>query len=154
MLVAPPARAQELKVAGAADVIAGVEGGGSGYAAGVRRTRTTIRFGADLWVDEWPNNSLSVAGLVEIEPVASFGADVRYQRRVANDFVFHVGATAVIAPKHMIGATFGAAYRIDVSNMLEINVGPIGNVYFIGKDLPEGQVIWQATIGAGVRIDF
>lgn len=148
------ADAQELQIAGAADVIAGIEGGGSGYASGIRRTRTTLRFGADLWVDEWPNNSLGVAGLVEIEPAASFGAEIRYQRRVAGDFVFHIGATAVIAPKHMIGATFGAAYRLDVTEILELNIGPMGTVYFMGADLPDDQVLWQTTIGAGVRVEF
>ena len=151
---ASPASAQQLEIAAAADLIAGIEGGGSGYAAGVRRTRTTLRVGADFWVDEWPNSSLGVGALIEIEPSASFGADLRYQHRVANDFVFHVGAAAIIAPKHMIGATFGAAYRIDVTEILEINVGPMGTVYFMGADLPDKQVLWQTTLGGGVRVSF
>ncbi len=141
-------------MAAAADVIAGVEGGGSGYASGVRRTRTTLRLGADLWNDEWPNSSLGVAALIEIEPVASFGAEVRYQHRLANNFVIHIGALAVLAPKHMIGATFGAAYRIDVTETFEVNVGPMANVYFIGADLPGSQVLWQGTLGAGIRVQF
>ncbi len=113
-----------------------------------------MRLGADLWVDEWPNNIFGVAALVEIEPHASFGADIRYQRRVSDNFVFHAGALAVLAPKHMIGATFGAAYRIDLNEMLEINVGPQANVYFVGADLPDSQVLWQAVLNGGIRVQF
>lgn len=149
------AAAQEVEVAAAADVIAGLEGGGSGYAAGVRRSRTALRLGADLWLDAWPNNSLSIAAIVEVEPVPTFGADVRYQRRVADDFVFHVGALAILAPEQLIGATFGAAYRIDPNETFEVNVGPVCNLYFVGSDLPSQQtVIWQVMLGAGIRVQF
>lgn len=154
LLDSASASAQQLEIAAAADVIAGLEGGGSGYAAGVRRSRTTLRLGADLWIDEWPNNSLGVAAIVEVEPVAAFGADVRYQRRVADDFVFHVGALAILAPEHMFGATFGAAYRIDPNEVFEVNVGPVCNIYFVGADLPSSQVLWQAMLGAGARVQF
>ncbi len=144
----------QLGAAIAADVIAGLEGGGSGYAAGVRRTRTTLRLGADLWLDEWPNNSLGLGALVELEPVASFGADLRYQRRVADDFVFHAGVLGVLAPEQMVGVTFGVAYRLDLNDIVEINAGPMGHVYFIGSDLPADQILWQATLALGGRVAF
>lgn len=153
-LWAQVACAQEAVIAGAFDIMSGLEGGGSGHASGVRRARTTLRFAAEGWVDESPEHVFSVGALVELEPRASIGADLRYMRLAGDSFVFHVGGTAIIAPKHMIGASFGVGYRLALGETFKLNVGPTANIYFAGADLPEGQVLWQGMLGAGVRVQF
>lgn len=154
MTQTPSAQGQEATVAGVADIMSGIEGGGSGYAKGVRRARTSLRFGAEGWIDESPNNLLGLAALIEIEPRASIGADLRYIRLVGDSFAFHAGAIGIIAPKHMIGATFGAAYRLTLGEHAVLNFGPTGQFYFLGADLPEDAVIWQAMFQAGARGTF
>jgi hypothetical protein len=146
-------RAQQPMFSAAADVMSGVEGGGTGYASGVRRARTTLRLGVDAWIDESPNDLLALAAIVELEPRASIGADLRYTRLVS-DWAFHAGAIAIIAPRHMIGATLGVGYRIPVGEMLTLSVGPTANVYFLGADLPERQVVWQGMLQGGIRVGF
>jgi len=148
------ASAQELVISAGPDIMAGIEGGGSGYAAGVRRSRTTLRFAAEGFIDESPKNIFAAGVLVEIEPVASVGADLRYMRSFAEQFQFHVGATSIIAPKHMIGATFGFAWRYPLSESVHLNVNPTANVYFVGADLAGSTVLWQGMIAGGVRVRF
>lgn len=145
---------QELELAAAADVLAGIEGGGSGYASGVRQARTTLRLGGEGWLDESPANILSVAALVEIERRASVGADLRYTRLVADILAFHAGAVGIIAPRHMVGATFGVALRIPIGDIVALSAGPTANVYFLGSDLPGSNVLWQGLVQGGVRVSF
>ena len=147
-----PAAAQELHAAGAADILLGIEGGGSGYAAGIRRTRTMLRFGAEGHVDETPRHWFGVGALIELEPRGSFGADLRYLFRFRDTMALQAGATAVLAPANMMGATFGFAYRREFSKDLELNVNPLVNVYFLGGDLPTDTVIWQGMVSVGARI--
>ncbi len=154
LLGAASARAQEAHGKGGIDILAGLEGGGTGYAKGVRRSRTALRFAGEAWVDEDPTHQLAVGALVELEPVASFGADVRYQLRPSDTIVLGAGATAVIAPKYMLGATFGFGYRLRVSETVELNFSPSANVYFWGSDLPTNTVLWQAMLGVGARVDL
>ena len=146
-----PAEAQQLHAAGAADVIFGIEGGGSGYASGIRRTRTRLRLGAEGYIDESPRHWLGIGALVELEPRAAFGADLRYLLRVRESMVLHAGVTTILAPNYMIGGTFGYAYRRELSKDLELNVNPLVNVYFLGGDLPTDTVIWQGMISVGAR---
>lgn len=148
------APAQELHVAGAADVLAGIEGGGSGYAAGVRRTRTTLRLGIEGHVDEQPKHWLGVGALVEVEPRASFGADLRYLLRFRETMVLQAGVTTLLAPNNLIGATFGYAYRLPLGTGVELDVNPNVNVYFLGGDLPKDSAIWQGMLALGARIDL
>jgi hypothetical protein len=151
---ATPAAAQQAEFAAEADVMIGIEGGSSGAAEGVRRTRTTLRLGAEGWIDESPDQHIAVAALIEVEPHASFGADLRYVHIFGDDFGLHVGATAIIAPHYMIGATFGATYRIPVAEHFAVAVGPTATVYFIGSDLPEDQILWQAMGQVGAYVAF
>ncbi len=153
-LAARGASAQQLVISAGPDIMMGIEGGGSGYAAGVRRTRTTLRFAAEGFIDESPDNIFAAGVLVEMEPVASVGADLRYMRSFAEQFQFHGGATAIIAPKHMIGATFGFAWRYPLSESVHINLSPTANVYFVGADLPGSSVLWQGIVAGGVRVRF
>jgi len=148
------ASAQELRLGAEADVLAGVEGGGSDYAAGVRRARTTLRLGVSGWVDESPENIISAAAIAELEPRATIGADLRYTRLVGELFAFHAGAIGIIAPRHMIGATFGMAFRIPIADAFAVSVGPTANLYFLGSDLPNSNVMWQGMLQGGVRVSF
>lgn len=148
------AAAQELQLGAEADVLGGIEGGGSGYAAGVRRARTTVRLGVSGWVDESPLNVISVAALAEIEPRASVGADLRYTRLVGEVFAFHAGVIGIVAPRHMIGATFGVGLRIPIADAFAFSVGPTANLYFLGSDLPDSNVLWQGMLQGGVRVSF
>jgi hypothetical protein len=151
VVYAAPAQAQELHASGAADVVAGIEGGASGYASGIRRTRTMLRLGGEGYVDESPRHGLGIGALVELEPRASFGADLRYLFRFRELLVMHAGVTGILAPENMIGATFGCAYRMPLGKDLELNVNPLVNVYFLGNDLPTDTVIWQGMIAVGAR---
>jgi hypothetical protein len=152
-LVSPStARAQVLHASAAADVIAGIEGGGSGYASGVRRTRTMLRAGLEGYVDEQPLHWFGAGLLVELEPRASFGADLRYLLRFRENMVLHAGATAILAPDNLIGATVGYAYRLPLAKGVELNVNPLVNVFFLGGDLPKDTAIWQGTLSVGARI--
>lgn len=152
LVVPSEAAAQELHASGAADFIAGIEGGGSGYASGIRRTRTMIRAGVEGFVDEQPTHWFGAGMLVELEPRASFGADVRYLLRFRDNMFLHAGATAVLAPDNLIGATVGYAYRLTLAKGVELNVNPLVNVFFLGGDLPKDTAIWQGTLSLGARL--
>ncbi len=151
---ASPASAQQYVLGGAVDILAGLEGGGSGYASGVRRTRTTLRAAVEGYVDEFPKDIVALGLLVELEPVASIGADARYMRKVGKKLRVNAGVTAVVAPKHMVGATFGADYRIKFGDTIALAPSATGNVYFVGSDLAGSTVIWQLTLGVGARFAF
>ena len=143
---------QQAKLAGLFDLHTGIEGG-SGAVRGVRRTRTTFRAGAELWIDERPEDRVGVSALVEMEPRATVGADLRYMR-LFGDLVLHAGAVGVVAPNWMIGTTFGGAYRIGFAKRFAVSVGPTINVYFYGGDLPKDQILWQAMLTAGLRVSL
>jgi hypothetical protein len=151
--LAGEAAAQEAQFAGVFEAMSGIEGGGDGYASGVRRARTTLRAGGEMWIDESPEDVVAAAAIIELEPHASIGADLRYTRLVG-DFALHAGAIGIIAPNWMIGVTFGAQYRLRVAEMVTIDFGPTGNVYFYGGDLPKSHVLWQGLASAGVRVEF
>lgn len=135
----------------ALDVRAGVEGGGVGYAEGVRRSRTILRFGGDAWLFDPADDMIGVAFLAELEPHLGFGGELRYQRRLWEVAVVSVGPTAVFAPKTLVGGTLGISYRPALSEAVELDVGPAGNVFFAGADRPEGVVLWQVLVNAGIR---
>jgi hypothetical protein len=152
--LAGSAKAQEIHVSGAADLMAGVEGGGSGYAAGIRRTRTTLRLGAEGFVEDAPKHVFGVGALLELEPRASFGADARYILRFRDEMALQAGVVAILAPQNLMGASFGYAYRLGVGKGIEVNLNPVVNVFFLGGDLPKDTAIWQATLAAGARVDL
>lgn len=141
--------AQTPHIVGLFDFNMGLEGG-SGAVRGVRRTRSTLRAGAEVWVDERPADRVAMSALVEIEPRATVGADLRYMR-LFGDISLHAGAVGIVAPNWMMGTTFGGAYRWKFKKRFALNVGPTMNVYFYGGDLPKDQVLWQAMLSLGLR---
>ena len=136
------------------DVLAGVEGGGRDYASGVRRTRTTMRIGLAGWLEEAPAHALAAAAVVEIEPVAAIGVDLRYQLRFLDDFVAHLGVTSILSPGQMVGGSIGLAYEVSIGEHFSLGFGPTVNVYFAGDDLADEVILWQAMMGAGARVWF
>jgi hypothetical protein len=154
LVIATPAAAQQYVLGGGLDVMAGLEGGGSGYASGIRRTRTSLRVAAEAHVDEFPKDMAALGLLIELEPRGSVGADLRYMRQAGEKLRVNIGATGVVAPKHMLGATFGADYRISFGEGLAFAPSVTGNVYFVGSDLSGPTVIWQLNLGVGARFAF
>ncbi len=149
-----PARAQQLAIAGAADLATGIEGGGRGPASGVRRARTLIRAGAEAYVDESPKNRVGAALLLELEPHTAAGADLRYIRMLSDRFTLQLGGVAMLAPSTLVGATVGADYRFPLSPTVALTASPTVQVYFLGTDLPDGSVIWQGLLHVGVHVDL
>jgi hypothetical protein len=153
-LAAPPARAQRLLLAADVDAASGVEGGTYLGGVGIRRARTTLRFGVDGSIDETPENIVAAALLIELEPHASLGAEVRLMRNVWKGLTLEIGATGYLAPATLFGATVGATYRIPLFSTFSFTIGPALNGYFIGSDLPSGTILWQGLVRGGLRVTF
>lgn len=149
-----PARAQELAIAGVADVATGVEGGGRGYAAGVRRARTLLRAGAEAWVNESPKDRLAATLLLEIEPHTAAGVDLRYVRLLSPRFTLQLGGVSMFVPTTLVGATVAADYRLPLKPTVALTATPSVQVFFLGNDLPNDTVLWQGLLHVGVHVDF
>jgi hypothetical protein len=154
MAQAGRAEAQDYEWAAIAQAEGGVEGGGQGYASGVRQARTTLRLGAELGIPDTPRTLWSSALVVELEPRSSLGLDLRYGRLVSNHLMFFGGAQAILAPITLYGLVFGAEGRIPFGKSLSLTVGPTFKVFFLGDDLPSGIVIWQALFQAGFHVNL
>jgi hypothetical protein len=148
---AAPASAQQYLIGADAQVSSGIEGGG---APGLFRTRTRLRLGADLRVDEFPDDILELGLLAEVEPRSGFGADVRYARAAGDHVVFDVGVLGILAPASLYGVEAGVTYRLPLSKRVQITLGPEGDFYMLGSDLPDRTVIWQLRFDGGVRVEL
>src|SRR5271154_4396189 len=69
--------AQQYLIGADAGLSSGIEGGGQ--PPQMRLTRTRLRLGGDLRIDESPDDIFEFGVLAELEP-AAFGADLRYAR--------------------------------------------------------------------------
>lgn len=140
----------------AADVLGGVEGGAGDLAAdGVRRTRTTLRLGGELGLGAQPNNLLTLSALVELEPRWSLGAELRYVRLLPAQLEIQLGAGGALAPETLLGLSLGLGYRLQASRAVSVLAGPMGQVLFVGSDLPGGtSAVWQAALQLGVRVQL
>ena len=153
-VVAPVrADAQQLVVGGEAALAAGLAGGGSG-ATMIERARTRLRIGAEFWVDEFPKDIYGLGLILDIEPRASFGLDVRYMRRLGPKFEVSVGAIGYLMPATLIGPYASLSYRIPLSPVAAVTVGPELNIYVLGSDLPDGTVVWQGLLQVGIHADL
>jgi len=146
--------AQEWLLGGFADASSGLEGRSERDAPGVRRARTTVRFGGDLRVDENPNVVYSAALLAEIDPRTSMGVDVHYGRLLGLRWLTHVGVIAFVTPQTLFGASFGVTYRQPVSSGVAFTLGASANAYFVGSDLPSPRPLLQAMFRGGVHVDL
>jgi hypothetical protein len=138
--------------AGTFAIGSGLEGGGNGHAAGVRRARTSIRIGGVLGLEETPGPSIGAGLLVELEPHSSVGADLRYVHFLDERLSLHIGGVGIFAPSTLFGVTAGAEIRFRVSRRLSILVEPAVRTFFLGDDLAGNTIIWQGLLNAGMVI--
>ena len=147
------ASAQKYVMAGTFDAGNGMEGGG-GSQGSLVRAPTRLRAGADLHVDEDPENVFGFAGIVDLEPRTKFGADIRYIRVINTNFALSGGAIGYITPGTMVGPCASLEYRHPFATKLELTAGPDLNVFVVGIDVPDKTVIWQALLHIGLRVDL
>ena len=69
-------------------------------------------------------------------------------------FVLDAGLLGILAPSSLYGVCAGLTYRLPVSKKSQIELGPEGDFYFLGSDLPDGVVIWQFRLQGGFRVDL
>jgi hypothetical protein len=153
-LLAPSkAGAQQYLLGTSGELATGLEGGGGAETA-MYLARLRLRLALDLRVDEFPADIYSVGLLLEVEPHSAFGIDARYMRRLGTRFEVNVGGIAFVAPESLIGPSAGLKYRFSLSSATQVTVGPEVNVFVIGSDLPDGTIVWQALIQAGIHADL
>ncbi len=152
-LVALPevAHAQQYLIGATGGLSSGMEGGGGDP---MRRTRTRLRFGGDLRIDESPDDILEFGMLAEVEPQSGFGGDIRYARMVGSHFVVDAGFMGIVAPSSLYGVCTGLTYRLDITKSSQITVGPEADFFFLGTDLPDNVMLWQLRFQAGFRVDL
>lgn len=153
LLAAPAARAQRWVMSGVSQLSSGVEGGG-GRATSMERAQTRMRLGADLFVDERPEDVFGAAALVAFEPRAAFGLDFRYTRVVAQKWAFSGGAVGYLQPGSLLGPVAAAEYRLPLGKSFTFTAGPEANAFVLGTDLPDRTVLWQALFQVGVRVSL
>jgi hypothetical protein len=147
------ARAQRYVPAATFNVASGMQGGG-GKEVSLLRAPTRFRLGAELHVDEDPTNGLGFAALLDLEPRARIGADLRYVRTFSRSFAITAGAIGYITPGTMIGPTASLEVRHPIGKSLWLTAGPEVNVFVVGIDIPDKTVIWQTLLHLGLRVDL
>jgi hypothetical protein len=151
--IAAPASAQQYIPTATFQPSSGMQGGG-GKDLTLERAPTRFRIGADLHVDEDPRNGLGFAGLIDLEPRARFGADIRYIHLVGESFALSGGAVGYITPGSAIGPVAAMEYRQKMNKEMWITAGPEIDVFVVGIDIPDKTVIWQALLHVGLRVDL
>ncbi|MFO0738532.1 MAG: hypothetical protein U0270_21735 [Labilithrix sp.] len=153
VLASPAAHAQKWIASGVSQLSSGVEGGG-GRATSMERAQTRMRVGADLFVDENPEDIFGAAALIAFEPRTAFGLDFRYTRVVAQKWAFSGGAIGYLQPGSLVGPVAAAEYRVSLGKTFTFTAGPEANCFVLGTDLPDRTVIWQALFQVGVRVSL
>lgn len=146
------ASAQAWLIEGVAAASSGLEGGG-GRVRSTGRAPTRLRVGADLRVDESPDDVFGAALLLAIEPRTSFGLDARYTRLV-HRFALSGGAIGYFQPGSLVGAVAGCEYRLPLAGAFAVSAGPELDVFVVGTDLPDRTVLWQALFHLGFRVSL
>ena len=113
-----------------------------------------MRLGADLRIDESPEDIFEFGMLAEIEPQSGFGGDIRYARLVGTHFVVDVGFMGILVPSSLYGACAGLTYRLPISKSSQVTFGPEADFFFLGTDLPDNVMLWQMRFQAGFRVDL
>jgi hypothetical protein len=145
------ARAQQYLIGATGEVSSGMEGGGQ---LAMRRTRTRLRLGGDLRIDESPDDIFEFAVLAEVEPQSGFGGDIRYARMVGTHFMVDAGILGIFAPSSLYGVGAGLTYRLPITKSSQVTFGPEADFFFLGTDLPDNIMLWQLRFQAGFRVDL
>lgn len=146
------AAAQEWMVAAQGNVASGIDVGGKDLT--MKRARSVVALGAELAVDERPKDIWAGSLLVEVEPKTSFGASLRYMRMLAPKSGVFLGGQGFLAPHTLFGASGGFVQHIALTQKTQLTAGPALNVFFIGQDVPDDTVFWQALLEVGFRADL
>jgi len=147
------AHAQSYVYGASAELMTGVQGGEQAASAAVARSGTTLRVGADAYVDEFPKSILGISALVGIEPRGTAGFDVRYMHKATSRLHVGIGGIGYVLPGSRFGGTAELSYRLPVASGA-LTVGPQMNVFLQGSELPEDTVLWQALARVGYRFDL
>ncbi|HVH48222.1 MAG TPA: hypothetical protein VM925_38075 [Labilithrix sp.] len=153
LLAAPAASAQKWIMNGVSEAASGLEGGG-GRAGSMGRAQTRMRIGADLAVDESPEDVFGGAVLIAVEPRTAFGLDLRYTRIVRERLALSGGGFAYLQPGSLVGPVAAIEYRHPLSKTFVLTAGPELDVFVFGTDLPDRTVLWQALFHVGMRVSF
>ena len=154
LLASPAAHAQKWVPSGIAELSTGMEGGGGAKATSMDTAPIRMRIGADMYIDEDPENIFGGAVIFAVLPKTSFGVDARYTRVVREKFAFSIGATAILQPGSLVGPTAAAEYRMPLAKNITFTAGPEINVFCLGSDLPDRTIIWQLLVKGGLRVAF
>jgi len=149
ILLPRPAAAQQYLLGVSGELSDGLEAGASSMPARVRG-----RLGADLRVDEFPDDVYCVGILTDIAPRTAFGVDGRYARMLGQHFEVNVGGILYLAPATLIGPSVDLKYHVPISSAAALIFGPEVNVFILGSDLPGGTVFVQALLTAGIHANF
>lgn len=152
LLSSGSASAQKWVTSGLSEGSSGIEGGG-GRAQTMNRAATRLRIGAELYVDENPDDAFAGAILFAVEPRTAFGVDGRYTRAFGK-FAASAGVIAYLQPGSLVGPVAAFELRLPLSKSFLLTAGPEVNVLVLGSDLPDRTIIWQGLFHVGARITF
>jgi hypothetical protein len=150
-LVPRQALAQQYLIGVSGELSDGVE---MGTNVPFKPARVRARLGADLRVDEFPNDIFCFGLLTDLFPKNEFGVDARYARMLSKHFEVNVGGIGYVAPGTLFGPSAAIKYHVGISGSSELLFGPEVNVFVLGSDLPEGTVFVQTLLTAGLHANF
>jgi hypothetical protein len=151
-LLAPrQADAQQYLVGVSGEVSDGVE---MGTSVPFKPARVRARLGADLRVDEFPNDIFCIGLLTDLFPKQEFGVDVRYAHMLGKHFEANIGGIGYVAPSTLFGPSVDLKYHVSLSETSALIFGPEVNVFVLGSDLPDGTVFVQTLLTAGIHANF
>jgi hypothetical protein len=145
------AMAQQYLVGVSGEVSDGIE---TGTRVPLMLSRVRARLGADVRVDEFPEDIVCVGLLIDLTPHAAFGIDARYAHMLGKHFEVNVGGIGYVAPATLFGPTVDLKYHLTLSSATELIFGPEVNAFLFGSDLPGGTVFVQTLLEAGLHANF
>jgi len=149
------ASAQRLMLGAGVGLGTGLERSDVSEDRSMRIARTRLIVPIDFHVDEDPANGWAVAGLFELAPRTSFGADLRYVRAISPYVTGFVGLTGVLAPQTLFGVDVGVDFYLPKrTSGLSLFIEPSFAALPLGSDLPDDHVLLWALIAVGAHVDL
>jgi len=149
------ASAQQWLADGVVTLGSGAEGADTGNGSlEWQRARLRVTAGIDLMNDEQIAHSWGLRGIAELEKSALVGAEARYTRWLGANFGGYISATAMIAPKTLVGMGIGANLIIPMGKRFGIVIDGSFSALPLGTDRANDGVVLWALAGAGVRLRF